>query len=72
MIGLTASCLPTVVCTSGQLRLEGGASFNQGRVEVCRDQLWGTVCDDMWDAADGAVACRQLGFSGFGEELLVV
>ena len=49
-------------CTNGQLRLVGGSSPLEGRVEICIGGVWGTVTDENWGGPEAKVACRQLGY----------
>lgn len=51
-----------VFCETGAIRLVGGSIVREGRVEICVNETWGTVCNQMWGTTDANVACRQLGF----------
>ena len=39
-----------------------GSNAYEGRLEICINFVWGTVCDDSFDDSDARVACRQLGY----------
>ena len=56
-------CTANTTCTQGAIRLQRGAF---GPLEICNNNVWGTVCSDLWDTVDAQVACRQLGFSTNG------
>ena len=47
-------------CTDGDLRLEGGADHSEGRVEICINNAWGTICDSGFTKEEAKVVCRQL------------
>lgn len=58
-------------CTTGEVRLVVGnvlSTNGSGRVEVCFNNAWGTICDRSFDDSDAAVACSQvIGFRRSGE-----
>ena len=67
MIGFTHKGSSPDNCTNGEVRILNGDGLtlnNSGRVEICVDGFWGTVCDNGWDVNDATTVCRQLGLSG--------
>ena len=55
-------------CENGDVRLQGGATIDEGRVEVCNDDDWFTFCDTTFSLLDASVVCRQLGFSRYRKQ----
>ena len=58
---------PSYTCTNGHVRLVGGDSSSEGRVEICHDNHYGSVCNDGWGQEEAEVVCRQLGFQRKGK-----
>lgn len=54
-------------CTQNDIRLQAGPTKRQGRVEICRNNQWGTVCHDLWGTADARVVCNQLNYDAAGK-----
>ena len=59
-------------CSNGDVRLVGGSTDNEGNVQICYYNAWGSICDDSWGRSDSNVVCRQLGFQSYGIYLYIV
>ena len=55
-----------VKCKHGDIRLAGTSYSTVGRVEICLNGTWGTVCSNNFDDIDAGVVCKQLGYSPYG------
>lgn len=42
---------------------------SRGRVEICRNNTFGTLCGENWSNEDASVVCSQVGFSSYGKNL---
>ena len=52
-------------CTHGDIRL-GDDAVLRGRVEVCINGTWGTICNHHWTQKEASVVCSHLGYSPYG------
>ena len=80
IVTLTYSCLgtPTIVpptCSDGEFQIavtnlslnsDGLSGVVTGRVEVCYNSAYGSVCDLGWDAVDARVLCSTYLSNAFG------
>ena len=48
-------------CNTGDIRVVDGSTPLEGRLEICINNAWGTVCSEGFSSEDALVACGQLG-----------
>ena len=61
-VALNENTLPSYVFVKDELA--------RGRVELCENGSYITLCSDNWRDKDASVVCQQLGFSQYGKGLL--
>ena len=67
-VKLHYSSLFYTVCSGnmsqGSVRLVGSSALEdrEGRLEVCNQGVWQTVCGHYFDVLDANVICQELGF----------
>ena len=60
VFALTAMETNRSECNDQDLQIVGSA--REGRVEVCYNQAWGTICDEVYGLNAVRILCSQLGF----------
>ena len=64
---LCTKALTDSLCENGDLRLDSSDAAVGGRLEVCYDGVWGSVCNEQWTTTHARVACTQLGLPSEGK-----
>ena len=63
--------LSGIVCHDGDVRLVNGSQRHEGRIEICFNETWGTICNWIssysWNHSQADVVCKQLGYSQAGK-----
>ena len=54
----------------GDVRLVDGFNPLEGRVEICLNHAWGTICNNRFSNSDARVICRQLPYDFNGTQVL--
>ena len=58
-----ATTVRNETCQDRDLRLVDGSSVREGRVEVCYNQAWGTICNQVFGDLAAGIFCNELGFT---------
>ena len=72
VIDADAGTTEASTCNTGEVRLVGPENVEdetlEGRVEVCINNAWGTICDKLFDQEDAETVCASIqGFYSTGE-----
>ena len=59
----------TTGCTHKHIRLVGSQNANEGRLEVCDQGTWSSICNIYTPTV--STVCRQLGYTKYGSECLL-
>ncbi len=54
------------------MQLTSNTSSASGKVEVCVNGIWVTICDDFWRPPDAEVVCQQLSGSNQGQTAILL
>ena len=60
------------LCSDGEVRITGDTSPTIGRIEMCINSSWRTICGESWDDRAASVVCRQLGRSPHGKVFILI
>ena len=58
-------------CLTGEVRLAGG-SEEEGRIEICLDGRFSSICYDHWDGRDAVITCTQLRLDSYGTFYVII
>ena len=63
-------------CRDGDVRLRNGNHRHEGRIEICFNETWGTICHSIdlysWNHSQADIVCKQLGYSQAGKLSIIM
>ena len=59
LILMCPKAINVTTCLEGYVRLVNGQNQFEGRVEICQNGVWGTLCNDNWSTDDTAIVLQH-------------